>query len=112
MRKFQLRFCDSKGCGHFIYFEADKTKPGVIEITAAEKATEHLQKQRAQDAANRFNPFRQPYKPKRVVHVWEWDYETKAPKKKGYRFKIHYAYIKATLANGNKAFDEWYRYEG
>jgi hypothetical protein len=108
MQKFQLRFTDSQGNGSFYYFETDK--PTNIEVKACELANEVLQKER--DKFHASSIFFKPFKPKRVVQVWEYDNETKGPKKKGYRFKIHYAYFKATSKGGQIHFNEWYQYEG
>ena len=55
-----------------------------------------------------YNVFRQPSKPKRTIHVWEWDTEKKELKKKGHRFKITYCFVEYTYQGGGKKREEWY----
>jgi hypothetical protein len=106
MTKYQIRFCDSKGHGSFEYIDVKSKKR--VEQKAADKATEYINKQREYNGANEWNPFRQPFKPKRIVHVWEIDMETKKPKKGGHRFKLELCFISVTYLNGRKARNEWY----
>jgi hypothetical protein len=103
MLKYQIRFCDSKGNGSFRYVES-KTKKG-IENKAAQVATDYLKEHYERQ---RFRMFTPPAKPKRVVHVWEWDTEKKEVKRNGHRFKLELRYIQATFLNGNKRREEWY----
>lgn len=109
MKKYQIRFCDSKGCGFFEYILV-KHGGDVMKITA-EKATEVNDKRKLQHTEqSQWNIFKalHPYKSKRVVHVWEWDLENKQPKKGGHRFKLKLAYIQATYTDGSKSRKEWY----
>lgn len=109
MKKYQIRFCDSKGCGFFEYILV-KHGEDVMKI-AAEKATEVNEKRKLQHAEqSQWNPFKalHPYKAKRVVHVWEWDMVKKKPKIKGHRFKLELYHFEATYTSGNKTRKEWY----
>jgi hypothetical protein len=106
MPKYQIRFCDSKGCGSFEYVDV-KSKKGV-EQKAADKATEYINKLKGYDELHGWNPFRQPFRPKRVVHVWEWDTEKKQLKKGGHRFKLELSFTQVTYGSGRKVRNEWY----
>jgi hypothetical protein len=101
MPKYQIRFCDSKGHGSFCYVDCSQKQ---APQKAAEKATEYINNQKGIPTGL----FRQPYKPKRIVHVWEWDSEEGEPKKKGYRFKLELMFIAATYNSGRKVRQEWY----
>lgn len=98
MIKYQIRFCDSKGNGSFSYIDV-KSKKGV-EQKAADKATEYI--------ANKMQRGFSYDKPKRVVHVWEMDMETKKPKKDGHRFKLELSFTEITYGSGRKVRNEWY----
>jgi len=104
MTKYQIRFCDSKGNGSFEYIDV-KSKKGV-EKKAADKATEYIANIRSR--YSNWNPFRQPEKAKRIVHVWEWDSDKKQPKRGGHRFKLELYFIEMTYVSGRKARNEWY----
>lgn len=101
MIKYQIRFCDSKGHGSFRYIDV-KTKKG-IEQKAADKATEYINQQSVS-----WRSFIKP-KPKRIVHVWEMDMETKNPKKGGHRFKLELYFTEITYGSGRKIRNEWYK---
>ena len=103
MLKYQIRFCDSKGHGSFQYIDV-KSKKGV-EQKAADKATEYIANG---CGLRRGGFFYSAPKPKRVVHVWEMDMETKQPKKGGYRFKLELAFTEITYGSGRKVRNEWY----
>lgn len=109
MPKYQIRFCDKRGCGSFEYIDVKSIKG--VEQKAADKATQYIQNKRAcwQESAG-WNPFVaiNPFKPQRVVHVWEWDTVNKCVKKGGHRFKLQLAYFQATYTNGAKKRSEWY----
>jgi hypothetical protein len=104
MTKYQIRFCDSKGHGSFEYIDV-KSKKG-IEQKAADKATEYISNMIGR--YDNWNPFRKPEKPKRIVHVWEMDMETKQPKKGGHRFKLELCFTEITYGSGRKVRNEWY----
>jgi len=109
MIKYQIRFCDSKGCGFFAYLDV-KSKEGA-EDKAAAKATEiNIERRKKHEEESQWSPFKAVtrYQPKRVVHVWEWDAEKKKPKTKGHRFKLELYYFVATHLNGTKTRKEWY----
>lgn len=111
MIKYQIRYCDSKGNGHFQYVEVKSQK--LAPEKSAESATEYLQKQRAKEGSafgsfDIWAPFRPPFKPRRTIHVWEWDNDKKEVKKGGHRFKLTYCYLEATYIGGGKRRQEWY----
>lgn len=102
--KYQIRFCDKNGNGSFQYVDV-KSRKGV-EKKAAEKATEYINKQK--EVRGNFGFFINSFKPKRVVHVWEWDTEKGEPKRGGHRFKLELMFIQATYTTGRKMRNEWY----
>lgn len=105
--KYQIRFCDNKGNGHFKYVDV-KSKEGVEE-KAAQAATDYLKEQAQKAASNSsWNVFYVPERPKRTLHVWEWDSEKREPKRGGHRFKLRLAFIEATYVGGSKKRQEWY----
>jgi hypothetical protein len=111
MPKYQIRFCDSKGHCYFRYIDV-KTKRGV-EKKAAEAATKQIieEAEKCNRSSGSFDAwwiFRQPSKPKKTLHVWEWDIENKCVKKGGHRFKLRLAYFQATYTDGSKTRKEWY----
>ena len=108
MPKYQIRFCDSKGYGYFRYLDV-KSKRG-IEKKAAEAATKIIieESEKYKSQGGPWGIFSIPPKPKKVLHVWEWDLEKKEPKRGGHRFKIRLAFIEATYVGGGKRREEWY----
>lgn len=102
MPKYQIRFCDSKGCGSFKYVDVKSAKEAPQ--AAAAMATDYIEEQKAIPTGL----FRQPFKAKRIVHVWEWDTEMKEVKKKGHRFKLELFFVQATFNTGRKSRKEWY----
>lgn len=108
MPRYQIRFCDSKGNGYFEYVDV-RSKKGVEKI-AADRATEVITKEahRYRTTGGPFGMFIQAPKPKRIVHVWEWDAGKRCPKKGGHRFKLQLGYLQATYSDGSKERKEWY----
>jgi hypothetical protein len=100
MTKYQIRFCDSKGHGSFEY--VDVVPGDFVEQRAADKATEYINREPIG-----FRSFSRQ-KPKRIVHVWEMDMETKKPKKGGHRFKLELYFTEITYGSGRKVRNEWY----
>lgn len=98
-RKFQIRYCNSKGHGHFKYFEVGPREK--IEELAEISANTYLYEQRDKDKEQILNPFHMDYKPPKTLHVWEWDIAGKCEMKGGYRFKLQYSYLKGRT-NANK----------
>lgn len=108
MKKYQIQF-KRKDSGFYRYFEADINP----EEKAVETANDELDKERERyiNMTSFDRVFYSPKKSIKTLTVVEYDTEKKAPKRGGYRFKLHLGFIEAKYNDGSKNRNEWYYYQ-